>query len=694
MALDSPSRQIFEPRLFIVFIFFLLGIPSTFSFSMSDSESLITLKKSFGNSSSLNSWIPGSDPCGKKAPWQGVICDNEVVIGVRLERMGLSGKIDVDALVKIPGLRSLSFAYNSFTDLVPDFHRLENLKAIYLTGNQFSGRIQSSFFLKMVKLKKLWLSDNKFSGEIPTSLLLLYNLMELRLENNQFTGNIPSIKHTKLTMFNVSNNKLRGEIPPALSRFSPTCFTGNSDLCGEVIGKQCSISPNLLEEAQIESEALNHGEKDNVKARGAGIIMLGAMMLSVLAVIILRLTRKEESLETSFKERMVDSNDVEVSVPELSRKSDVSHRGAFVPPVRTEVDDLIMVNEEKGIFGMSDLLKAAAELLGNGGLGSSYKVLMSNSVVVVVKRLRDMNALTRDGFGAEMRKLGNVYHPNVLGPLAYHFRTEEKLLIYEYIPKGSLFHLLHGDSGKFHYQLDWYARLKIVQGIARGLSYVHTELVWSNLPHGNLKSSNVFVDSNNEALISEFGFNTFLNLSVAKRVLLGYKAPEAAQFIISPNCDVYCLGVIMFEVLTGRYPTVLIDNGVEGIDLVHWVENARSQANEYELFDPEIAVSSDVVEQMKVLLNIGVDCCNSIPGKRLELGEAIERIDNLKKESDGAVSKTMHVPSLRDGYGDAPQVDWTSRVESENMRRGRVSSGMTDHSSQFSFASPNSIFEN
>ncbi|XP_065866560.1 pollen receptor-like kinase 3 [Euphorbia lathyris] len=690
MALDSPLRQI----LVLVFIVFIFLIPCTFSFSMSDSENLIKLKKSFGNSSSLNSWIPGSDPCAKKAKWKGVLCADGDVVGIRLEKMGLSGKIDIDALISIPGLRSLSFAYNSFSDLVPDFHRLENLKAIYLTGNQFTGQIQSSYFLKMVKLKKLWLSDNKFSGEIPTALMKLYSLIELRLENNEFTGNIPSIKHTQLKLFNVSNNKLRGEIPPALSKFSSTAFQGNPELCGNVIGKQCKIAPSFSQVVKPEAQAQNHHDKDNIKSRGAGIITLAAMLLSVAGVIILSLRRKEENMGTSFQERMSDANEVQVSMPESgSRREESSHRGLGQPS--NNVDDLIMVNEDKGIFGMPDLMKAAAEVLGNGGLGSSYKALMSNGVLVVVKRLKDMNALGRDGFGAEMRKLGNVRHPNVLEPLAYHFRAEEKLMIYEFIPKGSLFHLLHGDSGKLHYQLNWPARLKIVQGIARGLSYLHTELASSTLPHGNLKSSNVFIDSNNEALVSEFGLNPFLNISIAKQVLLAYKAPEAAQLLISPRCDVYCLGIIIFEVLTGRYPTVFIDNGIEGIDLVHWVENARTQANEYELFDPEIAVASDIVEQMKVLLNIGVDCCNSSPGLRLELREVMERIDKLKRENDVTVAKTMQLPSLRDGYADAPQVDWTSRVESsENVRRGRLSSGMTEHSSQFSFASPNSMFEN
>ena len=108
------------------------------------------------------------------------------------------------------------------------------------------------------------------------------------------------------------------------------------------------------------------------------------------------------------------------------------------------VAELVVVNDKNGVFGLSDLMKAAAEVLGNGALGSAYKAVMANGVAVVVKRMKDMNALGRDGFDAQMRHLANLRHWNILTPLAYHYRKDEKLLVYEYIPRGSLLYLLHG----------------------------------------------------------------------------------------------------------------------------------------------------------------------------------------------------------------------------------------------------------
>lgn len=110
--------------------------------------------------------------------------------------------------------------------------------------------------------------------------------------------------------------------------------------------------------------------------------------------------------------------------------------------------DLIMVNEDKGVFGVADLMKAAAEVLGNGGLGSAYKVVMPTGVALAVKRMREMNRSGKEAFDSEMRRYGAFRHKNVLPPLAYLYRREEKLIVSEYVSKGSLLYILHGKSYK------------------------------------------------------------------------------------------------------------------------------------------------------------------------------------------------------------------------------------------------------
>lgn len=89
-------------------------------------------------------------------------------------------------------------------------------------------------------------------------------------------------------------------------------------------------------------------------------------------------------------------------------------------------------------------MKATAQVLGNSGLGSSYKATMSNGFAVVVKRTKEMNSIGKDEFDVMAKRLGKLKHPNVLTPLAYHYRVEEKLFVYDYIANGSLLYLLHG----------------------------------------------------------------------------------------------------------------------------------------------------------------------------------------------------------------------------------------------------------
>uniref|UniRef100_A0A2N9F9D7 Protein kinase domain-containing protein n=1 Tax=Fagus sylvatica TaxID=28930 RepID=A0A2N9F9D7_FAGSY len=397
--------------------------------SISQSEALLKLKKSFTKADLLNSWVPSSTPCNGDARWIGLICFNGIVTGLRLGGFGLSGKIDVDALLEIPALRSISIVNNDFSGPIPEFNRLGALKAIYLSGNQFSGKI-------------------------PSSLAQLPLLIELHLENNQFSGSIPSLDQPKLISINVSNNKLDGEIPTSLLKFNTSSFEGNAGLCGAKLGIECAeaaeqpIGPNDIYEPSTKKE-------ESSKTMIAVIITAVAVLLSIVVVIVIRSRQKKQDFDVlAHEKRNTEEQAVEVRVSysgsnkkeagSIQKKgSNSSSRKGSTHGKGGGVAELVVVNDENGVFGLSDLMKAAAEVLGNGALGSAYKAVMANGVAVVVKRMKDMNALGRDGFDAQMRHLANLRHWNILTPLAYHYRKDEKLLVYEYIPRGSLLYLLH-----------------------------------------------------------------------------------------------------------------------------------------------------------------------------------------------------------------------------------------------------------
>lgn len=454
---------------------------------MTEAEALLSLKNSFTNSVALNNWIANTLPCAEDEQWEGVICYNGLVTGLRLGGMGLFGKIDVDALLELRGLRTISLNDNSFEGSIPELNRIGYLKAIYLARNKFSGHIPKEYFLRMNSLKKVYLSDNEFTGEVPLSLAEVPSLVELHLENNQFSGTIPNLNNPALVTFNASNNNLEGEVPESLMRFNESSFLGNAGLCGEKFGTICGQTTmqkkpkpkpvnaqDINNITQLNNTNSNHvyvSVPDQSKHRSLqiiGIVVTCAALIALAIFLIVRARKnkeKDKSSEIGEKNGQESVNDCggsfEVQVSSNSictndisnnhvkrdtgsmKKASSSSRRSSSHGSRG-IGDLVMMNEEKGVFGMPDLMKASAEVLGNGGFGSSYKAVMSNGVAVVVKRTRELNSLGKDGFEAEMKILSRLHHWNLLTPLAYHYRKDEKLIISEYVPRGSLLYLLHG----------------------------------------------------------------------------------------------------------------------------------------------------------------------------------------------------------------------------------------------------------
>lgn len=417
------------------------------SLSGDEGDALLKFKESLKNVDALRSWVPGSRVCNG---WAGVICFNGIVTGLHLSDMGLSGEINIDALESIRSMRTISFVNNSFSGPMPEFNRLGAIKSLLLSTNQFSGEIPTGFFLRMQSLKKVWLSQNKFSGNIPPSLAQLPNLMELHIEGNQFSGQIPEIKTDKLVSVDFSYNKLSGPIPAGLSKFGANSFAGNDGLCGKQVGKECPDTEEPMAAAvPNEAQSSSGQSKGESSAFGTVVWTIGGILVTGILLIVLFSSRhRHNDFEVLEKEKVHEAVEANLPVTKRdasSKKGSVSKKGS--QHGKGSAGDLVIVNDERGSFGMADLMKAAAEVLGNGALGSAYKAVMASGLSVVVKRMREMNALAKDGFDAEMRRFGKIRHPNILTPLAYHYRREEKLLVSEYIPKGSLLYVLHGKRG-------------------------------------------------------------------------------------------------------------------------------------------------------------------------------------------------------------------------------------------------------
>lgn len=197
-----------------------------------DSDVLLKFKEGLIDSTGgLSGWQQGKSPCNGKtsvSAWSGVICTHEGrVLGLQLEGMNLSGKLDLAILANLPTLRVLSFANNNFDGSMPELNMVTNLRAAFFSRNKFSGDIPADAFAGMGNIKRIHLDNNKFTGSIPKSLAELPKLSELRLDGNQFQGEIPNLHQNTLQLLNVSNNALEGKIPDSLSKMGADLFVGN-----------------------------------------------------------------------------------------------------------------------------------------------------------------------------------------------------------------------------------------------------------------------------------------------------------------------------------------------------------------------------------------------------------------------------------------------------------------------------------
>ncbi|CAN4085063.1 unnamed protein product [Withania somnifera] len=631
----------------------------------SSSEALFNFKSSLSTSSAkgqdaLASWVPSTSPCtGNNANWMGVICLEGDVWGLQLENLQLSGAIDLDSLLPLRFLRTLSFTNNSFKGTMPDWNKLAAIKTLYLSNNTFSGQIRDDAFKGMNYLKKLYLDNNQFIGHIPTSLATSCpRLFELTLQNNKFTGSIPDFPQDLLKLLNVSNNQLEGPIPASLSLMDPSTFAGNKGICGKPLESTCNTPspeantpPNSLINYTISDQSGDITKKSpSILSRVMLILAVCLVVLFLVIVLILIIRRRSHSSgqnNPQLTSRAVESNNIDgdqntfaaapnhvtTSGNPTYARHDNNNKAVEVPSAAPVVGKLSFIRDDRTRFDLQDLLRASAEVLGSGNLGSSYKALLMDGQAVVVKRFKKMNHVTKEDFHEHMRRLGRLSHPNLLPLVAYYYRKEEKLLVYDYASNGSLASHLHGN----HSRLDWSSRVKIIKGVAKALAYLHNELPSLALPHGHLKSSSVLLDKHSNPLLMDYTLVPLLNLSQVQHLLVAYKAPEYAhQGRITRKTDVWSLGILILETLTGTLPTnyLILSTGY-GTELATWVGTIINVTES--ALDKEMDLTTKdhaTQEQIRKLFNIGVACCQEDLDKRWDLKEAVESIQALNDKDD------------------------------------------------------------
>ncbi|KAI3903393.1 hypothetical protein MKW98_032047 [Papaver atlanticum] len=497
--------------------------------------------------------------------------------GIRSERL-----ISLPTLHSCPSIR----IYTGLT--VYSF--VSNGSMIYLdiSYNSLSGNIPSRFG-SMNYLQVLNLGHNRLTGSIPDSLGDLKQVGVLDLSHNYLEGYVPGSLGSLsfLSDLDVSNNNLTGPIPSGgqLITFPAARYENNSGLCG------VPLPPCGAGSSGSHSDLNRHRKKRPTSMAGGVIIAILLAMFFIVGLMFTLYKVKHSHQKEVKRDKYIES------LP-TSGSSSWKLSGVLEPL------SINIATFEKPLrkLTFAHLLEAtngfsADSLIGSGGFGEVYKAQLRDGCTVAIKKLIHVTGQGEREFTAEMETIGKIKHRNLVPLLGYCRIGEERLLVYEYMKWGSLESVLHdgkpmGGGSKFGGgRINWAARKKVAIGAARGLAFLHHSCI-PHIIHRDMKSSNVLLDENFEARVSDFGMARLVNavdthLSVSTLAgTPGYVPPEYYQsFRCTTKGDVYSYGVILLELLSGKRP---IDPSAFGDDnnLVGWAKQLQREQRCSEIIEP------------------------------------------------------------------------------------------------------------
>ncbi|GMY38955.1 Receptor-like protein kinase HSL1 [Fagus crenata] len=491
----------------------------------------------------------------------------------------------------LSNLVKFSGDHNKLTGPIPkSFAQLSKLRKLDLSHNELFGKIPVGI-KAWKKLNELNLANNRLYGEIPSEIGSLLVLNYLDLSGNHFSGKIPlELQNLKLNLLNLSNNRLSGDLPPLYANENyRNSFVGNPGLCGHLPDLCPSIG----------------GSKKQGKLWILLLIFIFASIVLIVGVVWFY-----------FKYQTFKKNKKGLAMSKWRS----FHKLCF-----SEYEIVGCLNEDN--------------VIGSGASGKVYKVVLSNGEMVAVKKLwgrtnegDDSVDSEKDRFEAEVETMGKIRHKNIVKLLCCYDTPDCKLLVYEYMPKGSLGDLLHSSKKDM---LDWPTRYRIALDAADGLSYLHHDCVPS-IVHRDVKSNNILLDAEFRARVADFGVAKVVaaiskdgeSMSVIAGSC-GYIAPEYAYTLrVNEKSDIYSFGVIILELITGKSPN---DPEFGERGLVKWVWMKLTENGIDHVIDP--ILDSKYKQEISKVLDIGLLCTNDLPITRPSMRKVVKLLREAGAEN-------------------------------------------------------------
>ncbi|XP_062226099.1 probable inactive receptor kinase At4g23740 [Phragmites australis] len=570
-------------------------------------------------------WASTPRACGG---WTGVTCsaDGSRVVALHLPGLGLSGPVPPRTLGRLTALQVLSLRANNLSGPFPDdLLDLVALTGLHLQRNAFFGALPPGLS-RLRSLQMLDLSFNGFDGSLPGALSNLTQLVALNLSNNSLSGHVPDLGLPALQFLNLSNNHFDGPVPNSLLRFADTAFAGNN------MTRPAPVSPVLLPPS-LSPPAAGAPAKRRLQLSEAAILAIAVggcvLVFAVVAVLLIAFCNRESGDEMRSG----------ASGKGGEKKGRESPESKAVIGKAGDGNRMVFFEGPSLAFDLEDLLRASAEVLGKGAFGTAYRAVLEDATTVVVKRLKEVSAGRRE-FEQQMELVGRIRHDNVVELRAYYYSKDEKLLVYDYYSRGCVSNMLHGKRGEDRTPLDWETRLRIALGAARGIAHIHTENN-GKFVHGNIKASNVFINSHQCGCISDLGLASLMNPITARSRSLGYCAPEVTDTRKASQCsDVYSFGVFILELLTGKSPVQITGGGNEVVHLVRWVQSVVREEWTAEVFDSELLRYPNIEEEMVEMLQIAMACVSRTPELRPKMPDLVRTIEDVRRSDTGTRPST------------------------------------------------------
>uniref|UniRef100_A0A0D3G3S0 non-specific serine/threonine protein kinase n=1 Tax=Oryza barthii TaxID=65489 RepID=A0A0D3G3S0_9ORYZ len=459
---------------------------------------------------------------------------------------------------------------------------------------------------KLRRLRLLFLQHNAISGPIPDTIGRLKVLQTLDLAYNHFTGTIPSILgHSKgIFLMDLSFNNLSGPAP-VFSAKSVFC----EGTCTSVIEETIAV-PSAAEEPVAVSI-----EEPIIHRKGlAGTARRVSFYIAAVLLIVFLIAGFVASISQWRRRHQIFAD---FDGPEIY----LGHLKQF------------MIKEIKEATNNFD----RRNILGQGGFGIVYKGRLRDGTIVAVKRMKDCFSVCGDDqFHTEVEVISLIVHRNLLRLTGFCITDTERLLVYPFMPNGTVSSKLQEYVGGKP-TLDWTRRRKIALGAARGLVYLH-EQCDPKIIHRDIKASNVLLDEYFEAVVADFGLVKLLDHGeshavTAVRGTMGRIPPEYLMTgQTSEKTDVYGFGFLLIELITGRKTMELHEDEYQEGGILDWAKELL-EGNKLSSFVDSRLRDNYVIAELEEMVKIALLCTMYNPDQRPSMAE----IARMLQESDASV---------------------------------------------------------